>query len=64
MGRDKFKKYGIVIWKGHSGCGKTIAAIHLSINQMNDEPDWTFRKIRSWQELSYIKMDKKNFGFY
>ena len=62
-GRVKFKKYGIVIWKGHSGCGKTMAAIHLSINQVDNEPDWTFRKIRSWQELSYIKMDKKTLVF-
>lgn len=60
---EKFTKYGIVIWKGHSGCGKTIAAIHLIINEMINKPDWTFRKIRSWQELSYIKMDKKTLVF-
>lgn len=63
IGKKTFSKYGIVIWKGHSGCGKTIAAIHLIINQMTNEPDWTFRKIRSWQELSYIKMDKKSLVF-
>lgn len=62
-GLKTFLKYGIVIWKGHSGCGKTMAAIHLIMNQMAIEPNLTFRKIRTWEELSFIEFDENTLVF-
>ena len=51
-----FQKYGVAIWTGSSGCGKTIGAIHLILKQSTG---WIFRRIRSWKELRYIEKDKK-----
>lgn len=49
--KEIFDKNGIVIMTGPPGCGKTIAAIHMILKQ---ERKWTFRKMQSWEELSYI----------
>lgn len=57
---NTFNKNGIVVFTGPPGCAKTIAAIHLIYKEMDD---WTFRKIRSWKELSYIAEDKKSLVF-
>lgn len=50
-----FNNYGIVIMTGLPGCGKTVAAVHLILKQLNSK--WTFRKINSWEDLSFV--DKK-----
>lgn len=52
-----FETNGIIIFTGPPGCGKTMAAIHLLGKK---QPDWTFRKIRVLEELSYIENDKKS----
>lgn len=52
-----FAANGIVIFTGPPGCGKTMAAIHLL---GKGQHDWTFRKIRDLEELSYIEKDKKS----
>lgn len=58
------KKESIVILTGPTGCGKTIAAIHLILKMMNDrEKNWTFRKIRSWKELSFMDNDENSLIF-
>lgn len=49
--KEIFDKNGIVIMTGPPGCGKTIAAIHMILKQGRK---WTFRKMQSWKELSYI----------
>lgn len=52
-----FAANGMVIFTGPPGCGKTMAAIHLL---GKGQHDWTFRKIRDLEELSYIEKDKKS----
>lgn len=47
----------IVIFTGPPGCGKTMAAVHLIGESLEN---CTFRKIRSWEELAYIDNDKKS----
>lgn len=59
-GEKVFEKYGIVIWTGRSGSGKTLAAIHLILKHTTTIPDLVFRKIRSFEELSYIEPDSKS----
>lgn len=51
-----FETNDIIIFTGPPGCGKTMAAIHLLGKKRHD---WTFRKIRVWEELSYLEKDKK-----
>nr|XP_022294452.1 uncharacterized protein LOC111104674 isoform X2 [Crassostrea virginica] len=58
-GKEVFEKYGIVIWTGPPGCGKTLAAIHLIFENKAKIPKLAFRKIRSFEELSYIQDDSK-----
>lgn len=56
--KETFHKNGIVILTGPPGCGKTIAAIHMILEQMDDnEQNMTFRNIQSWEELSYVNWD-------
>lgn len=55
-----FDKNGIVIMTGPPGCGKTISAIHMILKQ---ERIWTFRKIQSWEELSYIDKNEHTLVF-
>lgn len=57
---NMFLKNGIVVFTGPPGCGKTIAAIHLIRKALHD---WTFRKICSWEELSYIAEDTQSLVF-
>lgn len=57
---NMFLKNGIVVFTGPPGCGKTIAAIHLIRKELHD---WTFRKIRSWEEFSYIDDDTQSLVF-
>lgn len=59
--KKTFDKNGIVILTGPPGCGKTIAAIHMILDHMNDEKnDMTFRKIESWEELNYIDQNDEH----
>lgn len=63
-GEDLFQRYGIVIWTGRPGCGKTLDAIHLIIKeQRREDINWTFRKIRSFGELSYVEQDENTLIF-
>lgn len=55
-----FNKYGIVVFTGPPGCGKTMAAKHLIRKELWD---WTFRKLRSWEDLHLIDNEKKNLVF-
>nr|XP_022293622.1 uncharacterized protein LOC111104129 isoform X2 [Crassostrea virginica]XP_022293623.1 uncharacterized protein LOC111104129 isoform X2 [Crassostrea virginica]XP_022293624.1 uncharacterized protein LOC111104129 isoform X2 [Crassostrea virginica]XP_022293625.1 uncharacterized protein LOC111104129 isoform X2 [Crassostrea virginica] len=55
-GREVFYKYGIVIWTGPPGCGKTQTAIHLILKQIGT---CEFRRISSPHELSYVENDKE-----
>lgn len=55
-----FNKNGIVVFTGPPGCGKTMAAKHLIRKQLRD---WTFRQLRSWEELHLIDNEKKNLVF-
>ena len=58
-GEKTFHRYGIVIWTGPPGCGKTKAAIHLIMKQINREgKKCPFRLIRFPKELSYIERNK------
>lgn len=58
-GEKTFHRYGIVIWTGPPGCGKTKAAIHLIMKQINHEGNkCPFRLIRFPKELSYIERNK------
>lgn len=58
------KKESIVILTGPTGCGKTITAIHLILKMMNGrEKNWTFRKIRSWKEFSFMDNDENSLIF-
>lgn len=58
-GEETFHRYGIVIWTGPPGCGKTKAAIHLIMKQINREgKKCSFRLIRFPEELSYIEKNK------
>lgn len=58
--KEIFDKNGIVIMTGPPGCGKTISAIHMILKQ---ERKWTFRKIQSWEELSYIHKNEHTLVF-
>lgn len=62
-GEKIFDKYGIVVLTGQPGCGKTLAAIHLILNHMDIKADWSFRKIRSLDELSYIDTEGNSLIF-
>lgn len=62
-GENIFYKYGIVVWTGRPGCGKTVAAIHLILKHMNSNENWNFRKLSSWSELSYIDTKEKTLVF-
>ena len=58
-GEEVFHKYGIVIWTGPPGCGKTQAAVHLILKQMNN--DYTtcdFRQLSSPHELPYVEKEE------
>lgn len=55
-----FNKHGIIILTGPPGCGKTIAAAHLILKQLQKPFDWTFRKINSYEELSFVDKDTKS----
>lgn len=58
-GEETFHRYGIVIWTGPPGCGKTQAAIHLIMKQIKHEgKKCSFRLIRFPGELSYIERNK------
>lgn len=58
-GEETFQRNGIVIWTGPPGCGKTKAAIHLIMKQINHEgKKCSFRLIRFPEELSYIERNK------
>lgn len=57
-----FNKYGIVIFTGRPGCGKTIAAIHLIRTLMN-KTNRTFRKLQHWEELRYIDLNENSLIF-
>lgn len=58
-GEETFQRNGIVIWTGPPGCGKTKAAIHLIMKQINYEgKKCSFRLIRFSEELSYIDKNK------
>lgn len=52
-----FNKHGIIILTGPPGCGKTIAAVHLILKELQKPFDWTFRKINSLEELSFVDKD-------
>ena len=44
-GEEIFHKYGIVIWTGIPGCGKTTAALHLIKKQLNNTTtSWSLKK--------------------
>lgn len=60
-GEKIFERYGIVVWTGQPGCGKTLAAIHLI--QSYTKKKWSFRKIRSCAEFSYINTKGKSLIF-
>lgn len=59
---DTFSKYGIVIFTGLPGCGKTIAAIHL-IKKKLHRKNRTFRKLQHWEELRHLDMNEKSLIF-
>lgn len=52
-----FHEYGIIIMTGLPGCGKTLAAVHLILKQLNS--NWTFRKINSREDLSFVGKNEK-----
>lgn len=54
-----FRRYGIVIFTGLPGCGKTIAVIHL-IRKIIHKTNWTFRKLKHWEELRHSNMNEKS----
>lgn len=56
-----FDNYRIIIMTGPTGCGKTVAAVHLIRKQM--DLNWTFRKINSWEDLSLVDRDEKTIFF-
>lgn len=59
-GEDFFQKYGIVIWTGRPGCGKTQAAYHLILKQLiNKDTNCIFRRLSSPEEVSYVDDDRK-----
>lgn len=62
-GENIFERYGIVVWTGQPGCGKTLAAIHLIQSYIDTNKDWSFRKIRSCAEFSYIDTEGKSLIF-
>lgn len=50
-----FHKYRIIIMTGLPGCGKTLAAVHLILKELNElNSNWTFRKINSRDDLSFV----------
>lgn len=60
--KNTFIKYGIVIFTGPPGCGKTIAAIHL-IRTLLHNTNRTFRKLQHWEELCHIDVNEKSLIF-
>lgn len=60
--KNTFIKYGIVIFTGPPGCGKTIAAIHL-IRTLIHNTNRTFRKLQHWEELCHIDVNEKSLIF-
>lgn len=60
--KNTFIKYGIVIFTGPPGCGKTIAAIHL-IRTLIHNTTRTFRKLQHWEELRHIDVNEKSLIF-
>lgn len=52
-----FNNYGIIIMTGLPGCGKTVAAVHLILKQLDS--NWTFRKINSRMDLSFVGKNEK-----
>lgn len=59
-GKEIFSKYGIVIWTGPPGCGKTQAAVHLILKQMNmKDKKSTFRRLSLPEELLYVEKNKE-----
>ena len=63
-GEEIFHKYGIVIWTGLPGCGKTQAAVHLILKQMkNKDKNCTFRRLTSPDELMYLENKKETLIF-
>lgn len=60
--KKTFKKYGMVIFTGPPGCGKTIAAIHL-IKTLIHKTNRTFRKLQHWEELRHMDLDEKSLIF-
>lgn len=62
-GENIFNRYGIVVWTGRPGCGKTVAAIHLILKHMELNANWNFRKISSWTELSYLNTNENTLIF-
>lgn len=52
-----FQEHGIIIMTGLPGCGKTLAAVHLILKQLNS--NWTFRKIQSREEMSFVGKNEK-----
>lgn len=60
--KNTFIKYGIVIFTGPPGCGKTIAAIHL-IRTFIHNTNRTFRKLQHWEELRHIDVNEKSLIF-
>lgn len=60
--KKTFNKYGIVIFTGRPGCGKTIAAIHL-IRTLTHKTNRTFRKLQHWEEIRHIDLNEKSLIF-
>lgn len=60
-----FKNESIVVLIGPTGCGKTISAIHLILKHLHDKgKTWTFRKIDSFEELSFLDSDEHSLVFF
>lgn len=60
--KTTFIKYGIVIFTGPPGCGKTITAIHL-IRTLMHNTNRTFRKLQHWEELRHIDKNENSLIF-
>lgn len=60
-----FDNESIVILTGPTGCGKTISGIHLILKHLHDKgKTWTFRKIDSFKELSFLDSDEHSLVFF